>query len=113
MRAAQPFLDARDCLLAHRERYEDACRDFRWPVLDRFNWALDWFDHYSTDNNRLALWLIHDEAPEVRRSFAELSARSSRVVNLLRRVGARRGDRLLLMLPNVAPLWETLLAAIK
>jgi acetyl-CoA synthetase len=113
MCAAQPFLDARDCLLAHRERYEDACRDFRWPVLDRFNWALDWFDHYATDNNRLALWLIHDEAPEVRRSFAELSARSNRAANLLRRLGARRGDRLLLMLPNVAPLWETLLAAMK
>ena len=24
--------------------YEAARRDFRWPELDRFNWALDWFD---------------------------------------------------------------------
>ena len=43
-------------------------------------------------------------------SFAELSARSNRVANFLRRLGARRGDRLLLMLPNVAPMWEILLA---
>jgi acetyl-CoA synthetase len=113
MGEVQPFLEARDFLLAHRERYEDACRGFRWPRLDRFNWALDWFDPYAAGNGRAALWLIHDDAPDMRRSYAELSERSNRVANLLRRLGARRGDRLLLMLPNVAPLWETLLGAIK
>jgi acetyl-CoA synthetase len=113
MRAAEPFADAREFLLARRDRYADAYRDFRWPVLDRFNWALDWFDTYSAGNDRPALWLVADDAPDVRLSFAELSARSNRVANALRRQGARRGDRLLLMLPNVAPLWETLLAAMK
>jgi acetyl-CoA synthetase len=113
MDPAQPFLDAREYLLTHRERLDDACRDFRWPRLDRFNWALDWFDRYAEGNERPALWLIQDQAPEVRRSFAELRSRSNQVANLLRRQGARRGDRLLLMLPNVAPLWETLLGAMK
>jgi acetyl-CoA synthetase len=113
MRAAEPFVDAREFLLARRDRYADAYRDFRWPVLDRFNWALDWFDAYAAGNDRPALWLVTDDAPDVRLSFAELSARSNRVANALRRRGARRGDRLLLMLPNVAPLWEALLAAMK
>jgi acetyl-CoA synthetase len=113
IRAAQPFLDARAFLLARRDRYADACRDFRWPVLDRFNWALDWFDAHAAGNDRPALWIVRDGAPDVRHSFAELSVRSNRVANALRRRGARRGDRLLLMLPNVAPLWETLLAAMK
>ena len=113
MRAAEPFVDAREFLLARRDRYADAYRDFRWPVLDRFNWALDWFDAYAAGNDRPALWLVADDAPDVRLSFAELSARSNRVANALRRQGARRGDRLLLMLPNVAPLWEALLAAMK
>src|SRR5215212_12063072 len=96
MRAVEPFLAAREFLLARRDQYADAYRDFRWPVLDRFNWALDWFDAYAADNARLALWLVTDEAPDVRLSFAELSARSNRVANALRRRGARRGDRLLL-----------------
>jgi acetyl-CoA synthetase len=113
MGSARPFHDAREFLLAHRDRYDDAYRDFRWPVLDRFNWALDWFDGYAAGNPRPALWLVDDDGSEVRRSFADLVERSNRVANLLRRLGARRGDRLLLMLPNVAPLWETLLAAMK
>jgi acetyl-CoA synthetase len=113
MGTARPFHDAREFLLAHRERYDDARRDFRWPVLDRFNWALDWFDGYAAGNTRPALWLVQDDAPDVRRSFADLAERSNRVANLLRRLGARRGDRLLLMLPNLAPLWETLLGSMK
>jgi acetyl-CoA synthetase len=108
-----PFHDARAFLLARQDRSDIACRDFRWPVLDRFNWALDWFDTYAEGNTHPALWLVHDEEPEVRRSFAEMAARSTRLANLLRRIGARRGDRLLLMLPNVAPLWEAVLAGMK
>ena len=41
---ATPFIAARDFLFAHRTDYQTAYRDFRWPVLDRFNWALDYFD---------------------------------------------------------------------
>ena len=46
-------------------------------------------------------------------SFAELSDRSSRLANGLRSVGVRRGDRILVMLGKIAPLWETMLAAMK
>ena len=35
------------------------------------------------------------------------------MANWLRGLGARRGDRLLLMLGNIAPLWEIILAAMK
>jgi acetyl-CoA synthetase len=42
-----------------------------------------------------------------------MSARSSQVASWLRDVGVQRGDRLLLMLGNIAPLWETILAAMK
>ena len=42
-----------------------------------------------------------------------MAARSSQVANWLRGLGVRRGDRVLLMLGNVVPLWEVMLAAIK
>lgn len=42
--SATAFLKARDFLLSSREDYDKAYRDFRWPELDRFNWALDYFD---------------------------------------------------------------------
>ena len=110
---SKAFQEARALLLARRERYDDVVREFRWPVLDRFNWALDWFDVYARDNVRPALRLVRDGADDDVLSFAHLSARSSQVANRLRALGARRGDRVLLMLPNVVPLWEALLGAMK
>ncbi|HEX8905368.1 MAG TPA: AMP-binding protein, partial [Longimicrobiaceae bacterium] len=113
MTAPGAFRAARDFLLAHREDYETAYRDFRWPELGRFNWALDWFDAYAAGNQQTALWIVDDEGGEVRYSFAEMAERSNRVANFLREHGVERGDRVLLMLPNVAPLWEAMLACIK
>ena len=111
--SAAAFLEARDFLLAHREDYEAAYRDFRWPVLDRFNWALDYFDPMAAGNDRPGLWIVDEGGGETRLSFAELAERSSRLANYLRGLGVRRGDRLLMMLGNVAPLWECMLAAMK
>jgi acetyl-CoA synthetase len=111
--SAAAFLKARDFLLAHRDDYATAYRDFRWPVLDRFNWALDYFDLMAAGNERPGLWILDEGGSETRLSFAELAVRSSRLANHLRRLGVRRGDRILMMLGNVVPLWECMLAAIK
>jgi acetyl-CoA synthetase len=46
-------------------------------------------------------------------SFEALSRRSNQVANFLRAQGLKRGDHLLLLLGNVVPLWETMLAAMK
>jgi len=57
------FLTARDFLLAHSEDYETAYRDFRWPQLNSFNWALDYFDTYARANDKTALWIVYDKGP--------------------------------------------------
>jgi acetyl-CoA synthetase len=111
--SAADFSAARDFLLACRGDYERAYREFRWPALDRFNWALDYFDPMARGNGRPALWITEEGGSETRLSFAEMAERSSRIANHLRRLGVRRGDRVLMMLGNVAPLWETMLAVIK
>ena len=110
---ATAFIAARDFLFAHRTDYERAYHDFRWPVLDRFNWALDYFDPMARGNDGLALWIVNEGGSEHRLSFAEMAERSNRVANHLRALGVRRGDRVLLMLGNVVPLWECMLAAMK
>jgi len=111
--SAAPFISARDFLLRHRENYEVAFRDFVWPKLDRFNWALDYFDVMARNNAQPALWLVDEDGSEVKLSFAGLSERSNQVANALHGLGVRRGDRILVMLGNVAPLWECMLAAMK
>ncbi len=110
---ASPFLAARDFLLHHRGDYATAYRDFQWPELDRFNWALDYFDVMARDNSDPALWLVDEDAGEIKLSFAAMSERSNQVANALRKLGVRRGDRILVMLGNVVALWECMLAAIK
>ena len=110
---AAPFIAARDFLFRQREDYTTAYRDFQWPKLDRFNWALDYFDVMARENARPALWLVDEDAGETKLTFAQLRERSNRVANELRRLGVRRGDRVLLMLGNVAALWECMLAAMK
>jgi acetyl-CoA synthetase len=113
MADAKPFLQAREFLLAHRTDYDTAYRDFRWPVLDEFNWALDWFDVHAQGNDGPALWIVEEDGREQKLSFREMSARSNRAANFLRAQGVRRGDRILLMLGNEVALWEIMLAAIK
>ncbi len=110
-RGSEAFAAARETLLLHRDDYERAYREFSWPELDEFNWALEWFDAISSDGT--ALWVVEEDGSEQKLSFSELSARSNQVANHLRDVGVRRGERLIVMLGNRIELWETLLAAMK
>jgi acetyl-CoA synthetase len=112
------FQQARAFLLEHRTDYETAVAGFRWPDPVDFNWALDWFDgglaSDPASRDRTALWIVDAASNrETKLSFAALSRRSNQVANFLRALGLRRGDHLLLLLGNVIPLWETMLAAIK
>ncbi len=68
------FQEAREFLLAHADDYDTAYRDFRWPELDEFNWALDWFDRIAAEHDRTALRIVEADGCEQRWSFAELAA---------------------------------------
>jgi len=112
------FQDARSFLLQNRTDYDAAVKGFRWPDPVPFNWALDWFDaelaRDPQSRDRAALWIVDAGSNrETRLSFEALSRRSNQVANFLRAQGLRRGDHLLLLLGNVIPLWETMLAAMK
>src|ERR1700712_3560988 len=112
------FKEARAFLLRHRTDYDTAVADFRWPDAVDFNWALDWFDaglaRDEVSKSRTALWIVDAGSNrETKLSFETLSRRSNQVANFLRAKGLKRGDHLLLLLGNVIPLWETMLASIK
>ncbi len=108
------FREARDLLLELHDDYHGARAAFVWPRPERFNWALEWFDAElaaGEHGGRTALKVIGERVET--RTFAELAHESSRLANGLRALGAKRGDRLLMMLGVVPELWATMLAAMK
>jgi acetyl-CoA synthetase len=109
------FRAARDFLLVNRTNYDVAYKGFQWPKLERFNWALNWFDRIAAGErcDQRALWVVFEDGTETKLSFRQLSNRSSQIANYYRELGISRGDRVLVMLGNVPPLWETVLALIK
>ncbi len=108
------FRSARDFLLAHREDYDTAYRDFRWPALDMFNYATDWVDVLASEHGAAtALWIVEEDGSDTKLTFAEVSQQSQRLAGFLSRAGVERGDRVLLLLGNRAPLWVAMLACIR
>lgn len=71
--------------------YESSYRDFSWPCPERSNFARDLVDKWAErDSDKLALFWVGDQKAEERRTFADISAASSRVANLLQ---SRRSPR--------------------
>ncbi len=113
MTDADIFLAARDLLQDNRADYSAAVSGFEWPQLTDFNWGFDYFDRIAADNDQTALHILEESGEASTLTYAELSERSNQVANFLVRHGAKRGDRILVMLGNQIELWESMLAAIK
>ena len=114
MGATETFRAARDLLQAHRDDYDGALAAFRWPDLTHFNFGFDWFDVVAAEQPDVpALWIVNDDGTEDQLTYAEMADRSAQLAAWLRAEGVDRGERVLLVLGNVAPLWEVMLACIK
>jgi acetyl-CoA synthetase len=112
--ATTAFRHARDFLLAHSGDYPTAYRDFRWPQFETFNYATDWFDVLAAEHPAVtSLWIVEADGSDTMLSYAEMAVRSRRLAGYLREAGVGRGDRVLLMLGNCAPLWVAMLACIR
>jgi acetyl-CoA synthetase len=108
------FREARDFLVAHREDYETAYRDFRWPRFERFNWARDWFDALAVEQPDVAALTIVETDGDVNSlTYADMARRSRQMAGWLSVHGLRKGDRVLIVLGNQVELWEIMLACIR
>jgi acetyl-CoA synthetase len=107
------FVELRDRLLSGGLSHAQALQSFHWPPIRHFNWATDYFDRMAVGNDRPALRVVDDKGGDEALSFAELAGRSNQVANFLASQGVGPGDRVLIMLGNVAALWEAMLATMK
>jgi acyl-coenzyme A synthetase/AMP-(fatty) acid ligase len=85
--------------------YEDRVAKFRWQVPEEFNFAADVIDAYAEDRSRFALVWENEEGEEARYTFWDFSEQSRRFANVLRSLGVRGGDPVLIMLPRI-PEWQ-------
>jgi len=105
---------ARDFLLAHGNDYAGAVDGFRWPELDEFNFATEWFDVVAGEHpDRAAVTIVSADQRARSWTYAELSQRSDQVARWLRGLGLGSGDHVIVMLNNTIELWELLLALLK
>ncbi|HUO80424.1 MAG TPA: AMP-binding protein [Steroidobacteraceae bacterium] len=110
---ASAFIAARDQLIGCGSDYARARANFRWPSFTHFNWARDYFDRIAAGNERAALRVVDDAGRDESLSYALLARRSHQVANFLAAHGVGPGDRVLIMLGNVVPLWEAMLGVIR
>ena len=94
--------------------YDNSYRDFSWPRPERFNFARDVVDKWAErDPDKLALFWVDDQGAEERRTFADISAASCRVANLLQGAGVRPGDYVVMILGRQMAWWEVFTAALR
>ncbi|WP_461635825.1 AMP-binding protein [Glutamicibacter soli] len=116
MSVTEEFRTVRDQLIAWREDYQLAREQFSWPRFTHFNFGFDWFDRVAADPRRAdapALVITEMDGSSTRRTWRELSERSTQLARWLSDAGVRRSDSIAVMLGNQVELWETMLAGIK
>jgi acyl-coenzyme A synthetase/AMP-(fatty) acid ligase len=89
--------------------YKKEYRDFRLLVPKSFSFPLNVFDKWG---NRLALFWT-DGNEEKKFSFEELKILSSKGASALKENGIHKGDKVLVMLPNIPEWWEIMLALMR
>jgi len=95
MSGLDPALDA-------WQRRRDA---FRWETPDRFNFGTDVVERFAREPARPALRWLGADGSERRLSYAEVASKANRFAHLLRALGVRPGDAVIVMLPKL-PEWQ-------
>src|SRR5215467_1695415 len=97
----------------HMTDYEAERRNFHLNVPEYFNFATDVIGKWASDPNKLAMLWIGQHGEEERITFAQFAERSSRAANAFAKLGIKKGDRMLVMLPRIPEWWESVLGLMK
>ena len=91
--------------------YEDFRRNFRILVPDSFNFSYDVVDEYARlEPEKTALVWCDERGNQATFTFAQLKEASDKTANLLRSLGIRKGDPVMLILKRRYEFWFCLLA---
>jgi acetyl-CoA synthetase len=95
--------------------YDKMYKDFRWEVPAEFNFAWDVIDKWAqADPYKVALYSVYpDGKTATTYTYEELSIMSKRFANASMRMGLKKGDRVLVMLPRIPAFYITMIGLIR
>ena len=94
--------------------YEKTYSNFRWDRPEKYNFARDVIDVWSEREPGLdAMLWIDDEGNELRKTYADISAASRKLCNILGDAGVNRGDVVIVILGRQVQWWETFTAVLR
>ncbi|HEV7913694.1 MAG TPA: AMP-binding protein, partial [Albitalea sp.] len=83
------------------DRHAELHATFRWQVPSRFNIADVCCARWARDTPRaVAIRFEHENGGAAAHTYAELQHAANRLANALRRLGAQRGDRIAIVMPQ-------------
>lgn len=91
--------------LTKKDRYEELYKNFSWKVPKYYNFGFDVVDQWAEDRTKLALISIDRSGENAHyHTFFDLKVQSNQFVNVLRKIGVKKGDRVLVVLQSI-PEW--------
>lgn len=89
----------------NKDTYEELYKSFKWNIPEYYNFGFDVVDKWAEDRTKLALISIDRTGKHDRyHTFYDLSVASNRFANVLRKIGIKKGDRVLVILQSI-PEW--------
>ena len=88
-----------------KDRYEFLYKSFEWRVPEYYNFGFDVVDRWAEDRTKLALISLDESGEKASyHSFYDIKVLSDRFANVLKKIGIKKGERILVILQSI-PEW--------
>ena len=97
-----------------KDSYDIMYKNFKWHVPENYNFGFDVVDQWAEDRTKLALISIDRTGKRDRyHTFYDLKFQSNQFANVLRKMGVKKGDRVLVILQSIPEWYVSLIGMFK
>ena len=101
-------------ILEEKNRYGLMYDNFKWMVPEYYNFGFDVVDQWAEDRTKLALISVDKTGESARyHTFFDLKVQSNQFANVLREIGVKKGDRVLVILQSISEWYVALIGMFK
>lgn len=93
--------------------YQAERESFHWDVPEHFNFAEDVLGRWAQDAGKRGMLWVDERGDRHDLTFGHFANRSSSLAGGLSRLGIKKGDRVLVVIPPEPAWWETFMALLK